>query len=341
MPVFPRASSHHGTIEIDLERDGPHVLIGGTAGTGKSELLRTLVMGLAAGLPPDAITFALIDLAGGSTFGACAALPHVVMHHDTSDAHLAERTLRCLRAELLARDQRAWRGFTLPRFVIVVDEPAVAIGHPHLVSSLLEIAADGERLGVHLIVATERPARVLDNANALTIGVRIALHLTDERESEVMIGTRNATRVPLRIPGRGLIRVRDDEPIEFHAAMVSASSSASDGHDLELRPYVVGRELTPMELRVTRGTNGNVGTAGSTAQNDLARSRTRDRGGRRDGRAGRDRGVSVRIPFPTSSTVGGSARIGPRVVCRSPWSTCPTNCARRSGGGSLESTAAC
>ena len=270
---LPTGVSRHGTVEIDLDRDGPHVLIGGMAGAGKSELLRTLVMGLAAGLPPDAITFALIDLAGGSTFRACAALPHVVMHHDTSDAHLAERTLRCLRAELLARDQRAWRGFTLPRFVIVVDEPAIATGHPHLVSSLLEIAADGERLGVHLIVATERPARVLDSANAPAIGVRIALHLADERESEILIGTREATRVPRRIPGRGLIRVRDAEPIEFHAATVSTSSSPSDGHDLELRPYVVARELTPMELRVTRGTNGNAGVAGSrsSAQNDLSR----------------------------------------------------------------------
>jgi S-DNA-T family DNA segregation ATPase FtsK/SpoIIIE len=114
---------------------------------------------------------------------------------------------------------------------------------------------------------------VLVTTNAPAIGVRIALHLTDERESEVMIGTRNATRVPLRIPGRGLIRVRDAEPIEFHAAMVSASSSASDGHDLELRPYVVGRELTPMELRVTRGNSGTTGEAGagSSLQNDLSR----------------------------------------------------------------------
>ena len=53
-------------------------------------------------------------------------------------------------------------------------------------SSLLEIAADGERLGVHMIVATERPARVLDGANAPAMGVRIALHLADERESEIV-----------------------------------------------------------------------------------------------------------------------------------------------------------
>ena len=71
----PIGVTHRGTVEIDLERDGPHVLIGGAAGTGKSELLRTLVVGLAAGLPPGALTFALLDLAGRSTFGACAVAP--------------------------------------------------------------------------------------------------------------------------------------------------------------------------------------------------------------------------------------------------------------------------
>ena len=105
------------------------------------------------------------------------------MHHDVSDAHLAERALRCLRAELLGRDERAWRGVTLPRLVIVVDEPAASREHPQLVSSLLEIAADGERLGVHLIVATEHPSIVLDAPTHPTIGVRIALRLSDEHES--------------------------------------------------------------------------------------------------------------------------------------------------------------
>ena len=256
----PIGVTHRGTVEIDLERDGPHTLIGGAPGTGKSEMLRTMVVGLAAGLPPGALTFALLDLAGRSTFAACASLPHVVMHHDVSDAHLAERALRSLRAELLGRDERAWRGVTLPRLVIVVDEPAaVATEHPQLVSSLLEIAADGQRLGIHLIVATEHPSLLLDFANAPAIGLRVALRLSDERESTALIGTGSATSVPRRTPGRGLIRVGDTEPVEFQAAMVSASSSPSGGHDLELRPYVIGRELTPMELRVMRETNGNVG----------------------------------------------------------------------------------
>jgi S-DNA-T family DNA segregation ATPase FtsK/SpoIIIE len=194
------------------------------------------------------------------------------MHHDISDAHLAERALRSLRAELLGRDERAWRGVTLPRLVIVVDEPAaVATEHPHLVSSLLEIAANGERLGIHLIVATEHPSLVLDSANGPAIGVRVALRLSDEHESTVLIGGRSATSVPRRIPGRGLVRFGDAEPTEFQAALVSASSSANGAHDLELRPYVVGRELTPMELRVMRESNGSVGRSTGVVRNDLSR----------------------------------------------------------------------
>ncbi|HWM20976.1 MAG TPA: FtsK/SpoIIIE domain-containing protein, partial [Ilumatobacteraceae bacterium] len=268
----PIGVTHRGTVEVDLERDGPHMLIGGAVGTGKSEMLRTIVMGLAAGLPPGSLTFALLDLAGQSTFAGCASLPHVVMHHDISDAHLAERALRSLRAELLGRDERAWRGVTLPRLVIVVDEPAaVATEHPQLVSSLLEIAADGERLGIHLIVATEHPSLVLDSANGPAIGVRVALRLSDEHESTALIGGRSATSVPRRTPGRGLVRVGDAEPAEFQAALVSASSTANGAHDLELRPYVVGRELTPMELRVMRESNGSVGRSSGVIRNDLSR----------------------------------------------------------------------
>jgi S-DNA-T family DNA segregation ATPase FtsK/SpoIIIE len=272
--VVPIGVTHRETVEVDLERDGPHTLIGGSAGSGKSELLRTMVMGLAAGLPPDAITFALLDLAGLSTFVPCASLPHVVMHHNASEPHLAERAVRSLQAELRGRDDKTLNGDASPGLVIVVDEPAaLASEHPHLVASLIEIAADGQRLGIHLIVATEHPSVVLDRAGPAAFGLRIALRLSDERESEALIGTPEATRLPRRISGRGLVRFGDSEPVEFQAAMVSAASSPGTTHDLELRPYVVGRELTPMELRVLREANGNAsgGGAGRGNHNDISR----------------------------------------------------------------------
>ena len=73
-----------GVVDIDLVRDGPHALIAGTTGAGKSELLRSLVVGLAVASSPDHLTFVLIDYKGGSTFDACADLPHVVGDRDRS-----------------------------------------------------------------------------------------------------------------------------------------------------------------------------------------------------------------------------------------------------------------
>src|SRR5207344_1571876 len=82
-----------GVVDIDLDRDGPHALMAGTTGAGKSELLRTLVVGLAVASSPDHLTFVLIDYKGGSTFDACARLPHVVGVLTDLDNHLANRAL--------------------------------------------------------------------------------------------------------------------------------------------------------------------------------------------------------------------------------------------------------
>jgi len=103
--VAPLGIAEHGIFEIDLVSDGPHGLIAGTTGAGKSELLRTLIMGLASNYGPDDLVFVLIDYKGGSAFDCCAALPHVVGMVTDLDDHLAERALRSLEAELHVREQ--------------------------------------------------------------------------------------------------------------------------------------------------------------------------------------------------------------------------------------------
>ena len=92
-------------VYLNLPADGPHGLIAGTTGSGKSELMRCLVASLAFTASPEQLNFVLIDYKGGSAFDACAGLPHVVGLVTDLDERLGERALVCLRAELAYREQ--------------------------------------------------------------------------------------------------------------------------------------------------------------------------------------------------------------------------------------------
>ena len=94
-----------GPYTVDLRRDGPHVLVGGTTGSGKSELLQTLIASLALGNRPDEMVFVLVDYKGGSAFKECALLPHTVGLVTDLDGHLTARALASLEAELRRRER--------------------------------------------------------------------------------------------------------------------------------------------------------------------------------------------------------------------------------------------
>ena len=94
-----------GPVRVDLGADGPHALVAGTTGAGKSELLQTLVIGLAVGHPPDEIAFLLIDYKGGAAFADCARLPHTAGLVTDLDPHLTRRALQSLNAELRRRER--------------------------------------------------------------------------------------------------------------------------------------------------------------------------------------------------------------------------------------------
>lgn len=235
-----------GVVEIDLDRDGPHALVGGTTGSGKSELLRSFVASLAVHRSPDDLSIVLIDYKGGAAFDACAGLPHVVGVVTDLDARLADRALRSLDAELRRREALLRslgasdlvsarrvapddaRRADLARLVIVVDEFAtLAAEHPTFLRSLVGIAQRGRSLGVHLVLATQRPSGVVDDDIRANTSIRVALRMHDTADSVDVIGVADAARLPRRSPGRAVLRLGADELIELQAARVVSPAQMS------------------------------------------------------------------------------------------------------------------
>ena len=239
-PIAPLGVSRTGNFAIDLIRDGPHLLVAGTTGSGKSELLRSLVAGLAVQHPPDELAFVLIDYKGGAAFAECADLPHVTGLVTDLDPHLTRRVLVSLNAELHRREclfaeagvsdfaeyqRRPWPvEQQLTRLVLVIDEFAsLAEELPEFLKGLLGIAQRGRSLGIHLVLATQRPAGVLSADIKANMGLRISLRVTDAAESIDVIGVSEASRISRTTPGRAIARQADGQVLEFQTARATQS----------------------------------------------------------------------------------------------------------------------
>lgn len=228
-----------GAVHVDLVADGPHALVAGTTGAGKSGLLQTLVLALALTHPPERLAVALVDYKGGASFGPVARLPHVVGQVTDLDGALAERALAGLRAELhrrerllaeagvadvdeLAAEHRAGRTsvLPLPRLLVVVDEfRALADEVPTFVPGLLRVAAQGRALGMHLVLATQRPAGAVGPDLRANIALRVALRVADGAESTDVLGVADAAALPVDRPGRAVLRRGNRAPEQLQVAL--------------------------------------------------------------------------------------------------------------------------
>lgn len=218
-------ASSDGTIAIDFDGDGPHAVVVGTTGSGKSEFLRTLILALAVRSSPSELNFVLIDYKGGAAFDACTHLPHVVGVITDLDTGLAERVLTSLEAELRYRE-RELRDLdkTPPRLFVVVDElAALAVDVPEFIGSLVSIAQRGRSLGVHLIVATQRPGAVLSADVLANANIRVALRVQSIHDSQEIVGSGVAAGFARDVPGRAAMRLGPNDVYIFQTAMIAGN----------------------------------------------------------------------------------------------------------------------
>ncbi|MGW0878207.1 FtsK/SpoIIIE domain-containing protein [Streptomyces sp. NPDC002671] len=253
--------TYDGPFGIDLRRDGPHALIAGVSGSGKSELLQTIIASLAVANSPEHLTFVLVDNKAGTAFHGCARLPHTVGMVTDLDPYLVQRVLDSFAAELRRREQllalagakdiddyhdllRGTPGALepLPRLVVVVDEiAAMARDLPEFITGMINVAQRGRSLGVHLVLATQRPSGVISTEIRVNTNLRIALRVTDSVESYDIVDSPEAGAIPRSTPGRGYARLG-------HASLIPFQTGRVGG----LRPDAPGaRPRAPWAARLT------------------------------------------------------------------------------------------
>ncbi len=249
--AVPVGLGRDGAITLDLQTDGPHLLVAGTTGSGKSELLRSLAAALALSYPPDRINFLFVDFKGGSGLGPLTGLPHCVGMLTDLSSHELDRTLQSLRAEVRFRevaladvqapDLKSYRSSPeghaapLPHLVVVIDEFRMLVEDaPEALSELMRIAAIGRSLGIHLVMATQRPQGALTADIRANVTTSVALRVQSETESLDIINSKEAAGISVDAPGRAYLARGTEPPVEFQACSLMAPAASSEPAGLRI-----------------------------------------------------------------------------------------------------------
>ena len=254
-------------ILLDLKESaelgmGPHGICIGATGSGKSEMLRTLVLALALSHPPEDLSMVLVDYKGGAAFAPFAGLPHVagLIDNLADDPQLTARARSSIAGEVVRRQEmlrdagsspsishyRALRTerirtgdsslAPMPHLFVVIDEfGELLTAEPDFVDLLIQIGRIGRSIGVHLLLSSQRiesgKLRGLDTY----LSYRIGLRTFSEAESSVVLDTKDAFHLPA-IPGYGYLKVDTSIYRRFRSGYVSGPAADAERDPAELEP---------------------------------------------------------------------------------------------------------
>jgi len=232
-PVFPVGRLPGGDqLDLDLVQSGPHMVVAGATGSGKSEFLRTVILGAAAAMSPSRLAIVGIDHKGGASFADLSGLPHLAGVVTDLDPVASSRTLASLEAELRRRErliqQHGQAKLTdlpvdvrPPRLMVVVDEFRTLLdGVPTAGAALERLAAQGRSLEMFLVLATQRPAGAVSAQLRANLPLRVCFRVATETDSIDMLGDTSAMKLDPGAPGSAVMASAGREPTRFQAALV-------------------------------------------------------------------------------------------------------------------------
>ncbi len=246
-PLGVRAKNQIVSLDLNEKHHGPHGLVAGTTGSGKSEILQSYILSMAVLFHPYEVGFVIIDFKGGGMVNQFTDLPHLVGAITNIDGKEIDRSLLSIKAELRKRQElfaqygvnhidqyiRLYKNgeakIPLPHLILIVDEFAeLKMDQPEFMKELISAARIGRSLGIHLILATQKPSGVVDAQIWSNSKFRLCLKVQNKEDSNEVLKTPLAAEIVE--PGRAYLQVGNNEIFElFQSAYSGAPVSADDG----------------------------------------------------------------------------------------------------------------
>lgn len=234
------------SLDLHEKAHGPHGLVAGTTGSGKSEILQSYVLSMATLFHPYEVSFVIIDFKGGGMVNQFKDLPHLIGAITNIDGDEIDRSLLSIKAELLKRQSlfaetgvnhidayiqkfKAGEAKTpLPHLIIIVDEFAeLKADQPEFMKELISAARIGRSLGVHLILATQKPAGQVNEQIWSNSRFKLCLKVQDKSDSNEVLKSPLAAEI--KEPGRAYLQVGNNEIFElFQSAYSGAGAEMSE-----------------------------------------------------------------------------------------------------------------
>lgn len=249
VPIGAKAGGSLFQLDMHETGHGPHGLVAGTTGSGKSELLQSIIISLAINYHPHDVVFVLIDYKGGGMADVFTGMPHLVGTITNLGGNQTNRALLSIKSELMRR-QRVFSQYgvnnidryqklyysskdkgnmpPIPHLIMIADEFAeLKQDQPDFMKELVSAARVGRSLGVHLILATQKPAGVVDDQIWSNSKFKLCLKVQDESDSKDVIKRPDAAFI--KEPGRAYIQVGNDEIFELFQSAYSGADYDPDG----------------------------------------------------------------------------------------------------------------